>query len=55
MNAQTEGNGVPVTAAQTIAEEMVLTLLLARAGVSERIDDGSIWVRQTSIALSLDL
>ena len=49
------GNGVPVTAAQTIAEEMVLTLLLARAGVSERIDDGSIWVRQASIALSLDL
>ena len=54
-NREHIGNGVPVAAAQAVAEEMVMTLLLARAGVQERIDEGDIWVKQASLAISLDL
>lgn len=49
------GNAVPPGSGKAVAEEMLLTLALADAGTTFRLDSRPIWVRPLSIALSVDV
>lgn len=48
------GNAVPPPSAKAVAEEFLLTLALADAGQSFRLDSRPIWVRPVSLALAVD-